>query len=309
MPTPVLVVSRAGLARACALRGRVHRIERLARGHEQAVALGAAEADVAAHFGQPDAAEELAVRRPRRHAAIADGAARIAGGPDIAVDVTAHTVRPALHTVDHALAEPLLVGELVVAADVEHENLALAAGPGVAGSLAGGDDVDLLEVRREAQPGWIWHLLLGDDEVDTAARIDAIAIGRQLAPARCEAGRLSNPWIELAAGIARTARGVGRPFVERPAIGRMGEPLAAVRMRDDVVRRVQLLAVVIVAKHGRGAVMFITRHPPGQMFAGKLTALEIERVAVGIVGRRAEHADATVVFAPAHLPVVGNVAP
>src|SRR5215218_1419296 len=137
MPTPVLVVSRAGLARACTLRGRVHRIERLARGHEQAVSLGAAEADVAAHFGKPDAAEQLAVRRPGRHTAVADGTAGIAGRPDIAVDVAAHAVRPALHAVDHALAEPLLVGELVIAADVEHKDLALAAGPGVAGSLAG----------------------------------------------------------------------------------------------------------------------------------------------------------------------------
>src|SRR3954454_13953182 len=125
MPTPVLAILRAGSARSGALRGRVHRIERLARRHEQAIALGAAEADVAAHFGQPDAAEELALRRPRRHAAVADGAAGIAGGPDVAVDVAAHAVRPALHTVDHALAEPLLVRQLVVAADVEDENLIL----------------------------------------------------------------------------------------------------------------------------------------------------------------------------------------
>src|SRR3954451_15154868 len=82
-----------GSARSGALRGRVHGIERLARRHEQAIALRAAEADVTAHFGQPDAAEQLALRRPRRHAAVADGAAGIAGGPDIAVDVAAHAVR------------------------------------------------------------------------------------------------------------------------------------------------------------------------------------------------------------------------
>jgi hypothetical protein len=34
-----------------------------------------------------------------------------------------------------------------VAADVEHEDIALAAGAGVARSLAGGDDVELLVVR------------------------------------------------------------------------------------------------------------------------------------------------------------------
>ena len=69
---------RNGSARSCALRGGIHGVERLARGHEQAVALGAAEADVAAHLGQADPTDELAVRRPYRHTAIADVAAGIA---------------------------------------------------------------------------------------------------------------------------------------------------------------------------------------------------------------------------------------
>src|ERR1700737_593081 len=43
-----------------ALGADVERIERLARGHEQAVALEAAEADVGAALGQLDAADELA---------------------------------------------------------------------------------------------------------------------------------------------------------------------------------------------------------------------------------------------------------
>src|SRR5829696_10043456 len=73
-------------ARSCALRSRIHGVDRLTRGHEQAVALGAAEGDVAAHLGQADAAEQLAFRRPYRHAAIADVAAGIACGPDIPVD-------------------------------------------------------------------------------------------------------------------------------------------------------------------------------------------------------------------------------
>src|SRR5205807_904910 len=64
-------------ARSCALRGGIHGIERLARGHEQTVALGAAEADVAAYLGQTDTADELAVRRPYRHTAIAHVAAGI----------------------------------------------------------------------------------------------------------------------------------------------------------------------------------------------------------------------------------------
>ena len=44
------------------LRARVHRIQRLAGGHEQAVALRAAEADVAADLGQADAPDQLALR-------------------------------------------------------------------------------------------------------------------------------------------------------------------------------------------------------------------------------------------------------
>src|SRR4051794_10843270 len=44
------------------------------------------------------------------------------------------------------------------------------------------------------------------------------------------------------------------------------------------------------------------------MLAGQLPALEVERVAVGIVGWRTEYADVAVVLRPSHLPVVGNVA-
>ena len=58
--------------------------------------------------------------------------------------------------------------KLVVAADIEHEDLALAAGASIARSLAGRDDVELLEVGREAQAVGIGHLLLGDDEIDPA---------------------------------------------------------------------------------------------------------------------------------------------
>src|ERR1700681_2988092 len=79
-PTPLRCIARwrYGSARSCALRGGIHGVERLARGHEQAVALGAAEADVAAHLGQADPADQLAGRRPHRYAAIADVTAGIA---------------------------------------------------------------------------------------------------------------------------------------------------------------------------------------------------------------------------------------
>src|SRR5262245_19125818 len=104
-PTPLRFIQGwlTNSARPRALCCRVHRIERLARSHEQAVALGAAEADVAADFGQANAADQLAFRSPHGNPAVADGAAGIAGGPDIAVDVAAQAVGSALHTVDHAI--------------------------------------------------------------------------------------------------------------------------------------------------------------------------------------------------------------
>src|SRR5881394_2240932 len=92
------------LARSCALRRGIDGIERLARGHEQAVTLGAAEADVATHLRQTDAAEQLALRRPHRHAAITHRTPGVARTPDVAVDIAAYAVRPAFHAVDHEIA-------------------------------------------------------------------------------------------------------------------------------------------------------------------------------------------------------------
>src|SRR5438128_3141715 len=96
---------RAVSARPRALRRRVDRVERLAGGHEQAVALGAAEADVAADLREADASDQLALRSPDGHAAVTHGAARVARAPEIAVDVAADAIRPALHPVDHEVAE------------------------------------------------------------------------------------------------------------------------------------------------------------------------------------------------------------
>src|SRR5258708_31976589 len=95
---------RNGSAWARALRGGIHRVERLARGHEQAVALGAAEADVAAHLGQADAADQLGGPRPHPHAVIADVAAGTSRGPDISLVTPTHTRQAALHALKHGIA-------------------------------------------------------------------------------------------------------------------------------------------------------------------------------------------------------------
>ena len=60
--------SHRPLAAGHALRVDIERIERLARGHEQAVALQAAEADIGAAFGQRDAADHGAVGGEHQHA-------------------------------------------------------------------------------------------------------------------------------------------------------------------------------------------------------------------------------------------------
>src|SRR5215475_10222095 len=79
LPSCELIVT-AGSAyptsgRAGALCADEERVERLARRHEQAVTLRSAEGDVAAHLGQPDAADQLALWIPDRDARVADVAA------------------------------------------------------------------------------------------------------------------------------------------------------------------------------------------------------------------------------------------
>src|SRR5882762_3178969 len=103
---------RRRLRRRGALRGDVERVERLAPAHEQAVALGTAEADVGADLGEADAADELALRRPHGHAAVAEptpAGVAVAGDPHGAVDVAARAVGAALDAVAQEFAEHFLV--------------------------------------------------------------------------------------------------------------------------------------------------------------------------------------------------------
>ena len=70
-----------------------------------------------------------------------------------------------------------------------------------------------------------------------------------------------------------------------------------------------MLAVIVVGDHRDRAVELVAHDSPREMLAGDLAPLEVERVAVAVVRRRAEHTHVTVVLQPSHLPVVGNVAP
>ena len=136
---------------------------------------------------------------------------------------------------------------------------------------------------------------------------------------RCRSGRsISSVTLSICAALAdRRDRPLPWQFrlgleafvVAADAVGRIGEPDAAVGMHDDVVGRVQALALELFGDHGDRAVRLVADDAAAAVLARQLPAFEIERVAVAVAGRIAEHSHAPVVFDPAHLDVVRNVAP
>src|SRR5436305_268737 len=102
----------------------VDNVQGLAGDHEEAVALGAAKANVGAIFGQPDDADGVAVGGE-------DLDAGAGSGPDVAVDVAAHAVggRGSIAAGDGELGEALAVADGFA---VEVPDLDFAAGAGVA---------------------------------------------------------------------------------------------------------------------------------------------------------------------------------
>src|SRR4029450_5687269 len=113
-----------------------------------AIPLGSAEADIAADFRQPDAPDELSLRRPHGHATVAHAASGIARAPKVAIHVSANTVRPALHVVDHEAAEKLAVRKFVVRSDVEHVHVAITARTGITRAFPGADHVEPLGIAH-----------------------------------------------------------------------------------------------------------------------------------------------------------------
>ena len=93
------------------------------------------------------------------------------------------------------------------------------------------------------------------------------------------------------------------------AVGRVGEPDAAVGVDDGVVRRIELLAVVGGGEDGRRAVVLVAHDLPVAVLAGDLAPLPVEGVAVAVAGRVAEDADVAILFEPAQLDIVRDVAP
>src|SRR5262245_45160698 len=156
----------AKLAAGRALRVHVERIDRMARRHEQPVALDAAEANVGGPFGQHDLADAFAVGREHDDAVVA--LAHPPAAPQIAVDVAAEAVRRlALRAGD----EDAAVGELRAVVDhVEDADHAWRE-PGL-------DDVHPALVRREAESVWAVDVA-GHDRGAAAPRIEPVDVGGQ----------------------------------------------------------------------------------------------------------------------------------
>ena len=255
-----------------ALRVHIQRVDRLARGHEQAVALQAAEAEVGAALGQGDAADHDAVGR-EHHDAVEFGIAHAPAAPQIAVDVGAHAVGRAGAGVD----EDALVGKLVAAGrDVIGENLA-------GRHAAEFDDVENLLVRREAQPVRPQNAL-GDDGGLSGRAVDPVDVH-----------------VDLGLGLVALV-------IAEQAEHRIGEPDRAVGFHDHVVRRVQPLAVEGVHQHRDRAVIFGAGDPAAAVLAGDQAALAVAGVAVGEIRRLAEDADRAGLLFPLEDALVGNVA-
>ena len=91
-------------------------------------------------------------------------------------------------------------------------------------------------------------------------------------------------------------------------IARIGEPDRIVGFYNRAVRRIELFALVIVGQHGNLAAVLGTGDAARRVFAADQPPLPIARVAVGEVGRRAEHRRVAGQRVVAHQPVVRDVA-
>src|SRR6185312_13761932 len=168
--------------------------------------------------------------------------------PQIAVDIAAEAVGRALAEIGEI---PAVLQLETVVGDVEHADRALRLSARL-------DDVKARFARREAEtvrPADI----VGDDRHLAAAAVDAVDAGdRQLG--------LGAIAFVLAADPER----------------RVGEPDRAVGFDDDVIRRIERLALEAVAQGGDGAVVLGAAYLAAAMLAGDEAALTIAGVAVGI---------------------------
>ena len=251
----------------------IDRIQRLTRRHEQPVSLGASEADVGAGFRQTDHSNAIPARRDNLNAGTG-------ASPDVAIGIATNPIGrgrcAGSGNID--LDETFAIANRL-SIDVPDFDLAAAAGVG---------DVDLLIVRREA------------DSVGPAVR-SAKFIGKLL-DLKC-----------LAVDAIDAGRQFGIRFetfiISANTVIWIGEPDAPVRTHDDVIGRIQSLALKLFSDDGHRPIRLITHNPAPAVFARKLAALKIECVAVAVSGWISKYRHPAIVFDPSHLHIVRNVAP
>ena len=126
-------------------------------------------------------------------------------------------------------------------------------------------------------------MILTDDQINLSALVDAVYAGGQFTLVTAQLRRLPEFWIESAGLVGGTSRRVDRALVELRAVRRIGEPVAAIRMRHNIVRRIETLAVELRRNDCHGAVQLVAHDTARDVLAGKLASLEIERIAVAVV--------------------------
>ena len=139
----------------------------MARGHEQAIALDASEADIGASFGQGDEADRFSCGIEHLHSILLR-IPHAPAAPEVAIDIAAKTVRRSagLGGYEGAAVDKLgaVIGYVV---DADH---------------AWGDtrlnDVHFLFVRREAKT--IRTIDIAGDHSGVAGLVEPVDVGRQL---------------------------------------------------------------------------------------------------------------------------------
>src|SRR5690348_7672090 len=100
------------------------------------------------------------------------------------------------------------------------------------------------------------------------------------------------------------------PFViPHYTITRICEPNSAIWMYNDIIGRIQKLAVPVIRQNSHNTVMFTSDHSPRVVLAGKQPSFKVECVPVGIVRGLVARAYVAVLFQSPHNAIVGNVTP
>src|SRR3981081_364605 len=261
-----------------ALRTRVDCIERCRAADVKSISLLTAEAQVGDGFRYVDLAEQVAARRVAAHPVLVP-LLPTHGAPDTPIRVTALPVGNAglRHFRKDFAVRHLSSPDI----QVEHADMRW-----VVRSVreAGVDDIELLLVRREGNAVGLHEVI--DDNLDVS--------GFRIQP------------INVMLFLLRL--GFDALIIAADAVGGMGEPNRTIGSDNRVVRRVQLLAIVLVGDDSDRAVEFGPGDPSAAMFASDQASFPINGVAVRVQRRLAVYAQVTVILREAHDAVVWNVA-